>query len=74
MTREIREAIKERNRLERQLGDHRVEWLEAYERVRELIAREKERHWHSFVEQLDGSSDPSRVWRVIRSLGALLTH
>ena len=69
LTREIRAAIKERNRLGRQISEHRVEWLEACKQVRELIAKEKERRWHSFVEKLDGSSDPSRVWRVIRSLG-----
>ena len=37
--------------------------------VRRLVAEEKERRWHAFVRELDGSSDPTRVWRVIRSLG-----
>ena len=69
LTSEIRAAIKERNRLGRRISDCRVEWLEACKRVRCLIAEEKERRWHAFVDELDGSSDPARVWQVIRSLG-----
>ena len=69
MTREIRGAIKERNSLGRRIGECREEWLAACRRVRDMIAREKERRWHAFVEELHGSEDPCRVWRVIRSLG-----
>ena len=69
MTPVIREAIKGRNALGRNIGTHREQWLEACRRVKELIAKEKERRWHSFVAKLEGSSDPARVWRVIRSLG-----
>ncbi|MEL7521032.1 MAG: reverse transcriptase family protein, partial [Cyanobacteria bacterium J06553_1] len=41
----------------------------ACRRVRELISDEKQRQWREFVGELDDSTDPSRVWRVIRSLG-----
>ena len=65
MTREIRGAIRERNALGRRIGECRKEWLAACRRVRELISAEKERRWKAFVEELDGSEEPSKVWKVV---------
>ena len=69
MTREIRAAVRERNALGRRLGECREEWLAACKRVRDLIAKEKERRWRSFTGKLESSTEPAKVWRVIRSLG-----
>ena len=69
MTGEIRAAVRERNALGRNLGENREAWLTACKRVKQLIAQEKERRWRSFAEKLESSTEPSKVWRVIRSLG-----
>ena len=71
MTHEIRAAVRERNALGRRLSEHREEWLASCKRVKDLIAKEKERRWRSFVEKLGSSTEPAKVWLVIRSLGGL---
>ena len=68
MTGEVRQAIRERNALRRQIGSRREAWIEACRRVRELIREAKQRKWRHFVEELERDTDCAKVWRVIRSL------
>ena len=68
MSREVREAMKRRNRLRRTVRENREEWLDACRDVRELVEAARKRKWTEFVESLDSSTDVSKVWRVVRSL------
>ena len=68
MTPELRLAIRRRNRLGRRLARHRVAWLEACRRVRELSISAKAESWQRFVNSLEGRANSPRVWGVIRSL------
>ena len=67
-SREVREAVRERNRLGRHLCTRRVEWLNACRRVRQLRLDDKRRRWSEFVEELGASTDSAKVWKTIRSL------
>jgi ribonuclease HI len=68
MSREVREAMKRRNRLRRTVRENREEWLDACRDVRELVEAARKRKWTEFVESLDSSTDVSKVWGVVRSL------
>jgi hypothetical protein len=69
MSPEVREATRERNRLRRNMRDHRVEWVEACRRVRELASEAKQRKWRSFVEELEATDDSSKVWATMKGRG-----
>lgn len=68
MTPEVAEAIKVRNRLGRNIAEHREEWIQACGRVRSLIAEAKQACWRSFVDSLEGQTQSTRAWGLVRSL------
>jgi len=65
---EVRAAIKKRNRLRRQGSSKREEWVEACREGHRLAAEAKEQSWIDFVEDLEHNADPTKVWRIIKSL------
>jgi len=68
ITSEVRAAIKKRNRLCRQGSSKREEWVEACREAHRLAAEAKEQSWIDFVEDLEHNADPTKVWRIIKSL------
>lgn len=68
MTTEIKDAIRLRNQLGRDLAANRDAWKIQCAEVKRLIGAAKEKYWRSFVERL--SEDPGSVksWKVIRNL------
>ena len=68
MSREIREAVKDRNRLRRQVSTRRTDWIEACRVVQALIKESKEKKWFDFLSDVSSSSDPNKIWETIRSL------
>ena len=68
ITPEVKAAIKKRNRLRRQGSSKREEWVEACREAHRLAAEAKEQSWIDFVEDLEHHADPTKVWRIIKSL------
>jgi ribonuclease HI len=68
MTPALREAIRYRNQLRRNVAEHRQEWVDACRRVQDVAEEERKRCWAEFVEELDGAADQSKVWRVMKGL------
>jgi ribonuclease HI len=68
MTPEVADAIRERNRLGRNIADHRRLWVQACGKVRDLIAEAKRACWRSFVDSLEGHTQSTRAWGLVRSL------
>ena len=59
ITDKIKALVKKRNRLRRNLRDHRQEWIDTCHEVREETVREKERTWREFVEEAEFGDDPT---------------
>ena len=74
MTPEVAEAIRERNRLGRNIATHRVEWIQACGRVRTLISEAKRACWKGFVDSLEGHTQSTRAWGLVRSLSGKAPH
>ena len=68
MSRDIREAVKRRNALRRDITNKRAEWIEACMTVRDMIRESKENRWKEFLEDSDSSSNPHKIWSTIKSL------
>ena len=68
LTPEVKEAIRIRNRLARDISNRRAEWLNACRNVRDLIVSAKQRAWREYVDSLMEKPDSSRSWNTIRSL------
>jgi hypothetical protein len=68
MSADLREAIRERNRLRRDVSSHREQWIEACRRVQQMAEEEKQRRWREFVEELDCQAEPTKVWKVMNGL------
>jgi ribonuclease HI len=68
LTPAIREAIKERNVLRRNIRERRVEWIEKCNEVRELIRDAKEEEWRNFLEDNNINDNAEKAWRTIKSL------
>ena len=67
MTPQIREAIRNRNRLRKQLPGRKSEWLDAAKATRALITEAKTEAWRRVLEDAS-STDDRRMWGVIRGL------
>jgi len=67
-TKEIKEAINERNRLKKTIGTTKEAWMEASERTKEMIREEKSRRWKEYIEGIDPTTSPTEIWRTIRNL------
>ena len=68
LTTEIKEKIKERNRLRKNFTDNRAQWVQLCTEVRELIRAEKEKKWRSFIEEIDCNTRVKEVWSTIRNI------
>ena len=68
MSRDIREAVKRRNALRRDITSKRAEWIEACMTVRDMVRESKENRWKEFLEDFDSSSNPHKIWSTIKSL------
>ena len=68
LTRDIREAVKRRNCLRKEISSKRREWVESCKTVREMIKASKEDRWKSFLEDSESSADPYKIWATIKSL------
>ena len=68
MTTEIKEKIKERNRLRRNFTDNRAQWVQLCIEVREMIRLEKKEKWRSYIEEIDCNTRVKDVWRTIRNI------
>jgi ribonuclease HI len=68
LSKELKEAIKERNRLRATRAANRKEWVEAANRVTEMTRTEREKKWKEYVGTLDMSTNPAQVWRTIHNI------
>ena len=68
LTPDVRAAIRRRNLLRRNIHLHRREWIDACAEVKKKVLEAKEKSWSEFLDQVAVDPDPSKVWRVIRSL------
>ena len=67
-TPEIKQAIKERNKLREARAANRKPWIEACNKVRDMIKAWREKQWKEYVSGLDMSVNPSQIWRTIHAL------
>ena len=74
LTRDIREAVKRRNCLRKEISSKRREWVESCKTVREMIKASKEDRWKSFLEDSESSADPHKIWATIKSLSGRSTE
>jgi hypothetical protein len=68
MTAEVKEAIKRRNELRKNIAGNREEWIKASREVSEKIKEEKERRWKASGEDLERKTNPKVVWNTIRNM------
>ena len=68
LTTEIKEAIKERNKLRKTRAANRREWVEACHKVKDMTREMQEKNWKEFVDSLDMRTNPTQVWQTIRSM------
>ena len=68
LTKEIKEKIKERNRLRRSFTDNRAQWRQLCIEVGEMIRSEKKKKWRSYIEEIDCNTRVKDVWRTIRNM------
>jgi hypothetical protein len=59
LTPEIKSAIKNRNRLRRDVHNNREEWVNECRRVQDLGKVAKEERWKNFIEETDWKGDTS---------------
>jgi ribonuclease HI/exonuclease III len=68
LTTEIKEKIKERNRLRKNFKENRARWVQMCTEVKDLIRAEKEKKWRNFIEEIDCNTRVKEVWRTIRNI------
>ena len=68
LTSEIREEIKKRNRLRRDMTNNREEWINSCKKIAEMIQQERRENWKTYVSKLNMKTDEREVWRTIRSI------
>ena len=68
MSREIRDAIRTRNHIRRDIVVNRREWVSACLTVQLLIRTSKEDRWRDYISSADLSANPNKIWSTIKSL------
>ena len=68
LTPEIRAEITKRNALRKTISSNRKEWVEACQKVSEMVKEEKAKRWKDYVEQLDMKTNPKMVRQTIRGM------
>ena len=66
LTPAVKDAIRKRNELRKNVNLHREEWLEACGKVQEAINTAKEESWRDLLAST--TNEENRIWSVIRSL------
>ena len=64
----VRDAIKKRNKLRKNVSNNRKEWLDACQEARMAINHAKEEAWRGVLEDSSTTGDDRKLWRVIKSL------
>ena len=64
----VREAIRKRNRLRKQIRTHRIEWLKACRDAQDKINEAKTNAWRKVLEDSTQLHDDGKMWKVIKSL------
>ena len=64
----VREAIRRRNRLRKQITTRRKEWMEACRLAQETINEAKTDAWRKVLQDSTNSQDDSKMWKVIKNL------
>ena len=68
-TKEIKEAIRKRNELRKQVGDTTCDaFVEATAEAAKLIHTTKEERWKEYLATIDKSTDSRKIWRTIRAM------
>ena len=65
---EVREKIKHRNKLRKNIREKRDEWKEACKDVSESIKRAKEESWRKLLEDVVTEANNQKLWGIIKSL------
>ena len=65
---ELKEAIKDRNRLKTTRASNRAEWREAAKKVIAMTIAERKEKWKEYVGTLDMSTNPTQVWKTIHNI------
>ena len=68
LTKKIRGLIKERNELRANISVNRLKFKEKSMEIRDSVREEKGRLWKEYVQDLDMSTNPTKVWQTIRTL------
>ena len=68
LTKEVKESIKERNKLGSTMSSNRREWIEACKKTKGMIVKEKEKCSMEYVETLDRKSDTREIFKTIRAI------
>ena len=68
LSRDIREAIRLRNRHRRNIKEKRKEWITACREVYIMIRVSKEERWKDFISNSSLSNDPNKIWAMIKAL------
>ena len=64
----VREAVKKRNELSKNVSNSRKEWLNAGQEARMAINHAKEEDWRGVLENSSYTGDDRKLWRVRKSL------
>ena len=70
MTKDVKAAIKKRNRLRRDIKNNRREWMESCKAAQEEIRKAKTESWKEFLEESIDSADEAQIWKVVKSLNS----
>jgi len=68
LTPEVREKIRDRNRLRREMKERKVEWQNACKDVKEAIQKAKEDSWREVVEGAVEDGDERKLWNFVKQL------
>ena len=68
ITPEVKEAIKLRNKLRKNISKNREEWLAACKAAREAIIEAQENEWRKVLEDASESHNDTKLWKTIKSL------
>ena len=68
ITPKVRETIRARNRLRKNIASNRAEWLEACKTARSAINEAKTDAWRKVLQDSSGNGDDAKMWKIIKSL------
>jgi hypothetical protein len=68
MTPQVREAIRNRNKLRKQVHTYRQEWIDACRTTRDLINEAKTDAWRKVLDDASNAPNDSKLWRTVKNL------